>query len=80
MECGLLCDVTIHTTQRRIVEIMMKGKGKAIPVTGCEGLDGSETSRLPHFLDSQLTDGGKVVRLTRRPPFTPRKIPGINFC
>jgi hypothetical protein len=30
------------------------------------------TSRLPHFLDSQLTDGVEVVSLTRRPPFTPR--------
>jgi hypothetical protein len=27
--------------------------------------------RLPHFVDIQLTDGGKVVNLTRLPPFTP---------
>jgi hypothetical protein len=27
--------------------------------------------RLPHFLDTWLTDGGKVVSLTRRPPITP---------
>jgi hypothetical protein len=26
--------------------------------------------RVPHFLDNRLTDGGKVVSLTRRPPFT----------
>jgi hypothetical protein len=32
----------------------------------------TETSRLPHFLDNRLTDGGEVVSLTRRPPFTPR--------
>jgi hypothetical protein len=38
------------------------------------------TSRLPHFLDNGLKDGGEVVIPTRRPPFTPRKIPGINFC
>jgi hypothetical protein len=25
------------------------------------------------FLDSRLTDGGEVVSLTRRPPFTPQK-------
>jgi hypothetical protein len=35
-------------------------KGKAIPVTGCEGPQGCERSRLPHFLDSRLTDGGEV--------------------
>jgi hypothetical protein len=34
----------------------------------------------PTFSDIRLTDGGKVVSLTRRPLFTPRKIPGIYFC
>jgi hypothetical protein len=47
-----------------IVGVLTK-LGKAIPVTGCE------TSRLPHFLDNRLIDGGKVVSLTRRPLFTP---------
>jgi hypothetical protein len=46
-------------------------KGKAIPVTGHEGLWGCETSRLPHFLDNRLTDGSEVVSPTPRPPFTP---------
>jgi hypothetical protein len=45
--------------------------GKAIPVTGHEDRQSCETSRLPHFLDNRLTDGGEVVSLTRRPPFTP---------
>jgi hypothetical protein len=44
----------------------MEIKGKAVPVTGREGPYGSETSRLPHFLDKWLTDGGEVVSLTRR--------------
>jgi hypothetical protein len=35
--------------------------------------------RFPHFLDNQLTDGGDVVNLTHRPPFTSRKIPGTHF-
>jgi hypothetical protein len=48
-------------------------KGKAITVTGREGPLGCETSRLPHFLDSRLTGGGKVVSPTRRPPFTPQE-------
>jgi hypothetical protein len=32
----------------------------------------------PTISDIQLTDGGKVVRATRRPLFTPRKIPGTH--
>jgi hypothetical protein len=41
-------------------------KGKSIPVTGRDGPYVCETSRLPHFLDNRLTDGGEVVSLTRR--------------
>jgi hypothetical protein len=55
-------------------------KGKAIPVTGRGGPQGCKISRLPHFLDSRLTDGGEVVSLTCWPPFTPRKIPGTHIC
>jgi hypothetical protein len=55
-------------------------KGKAIPVAGRESPWGCETSRLPHFLDSRLTDGGEVISPKRRPPFTSRKIPGTHFC
>jgi hypothetical protein len=40
---------------------------------GRGGLRGCETSRLPHFLDNRLTDGGEVFSLTRRPSSTPRK-------
>jgi hypothetical protein len=39
-----------------------------------------ETSRLPHFLDNRITDGGKFVSLTRRLLFTIQKIPGSDFC
>jgi hypothetical protein len=34
----------------------------------------------PTFSRHQLTDGGKVVSPMRRPPFSPRKIPGTHFC
>jgi hypothetical protein len=57
-----------------------KAEGKTIPVRGRGGSKGCETSRLSHFLDNRLTDGGEVVSLTCQTPFTPRKIPGTHFC
>jgi hypothetical protein len=48
-------------------------KKESYRVTGREGPQGCETSRLPHFIDNRLTDGGEIVSLTRRPPFTPQK-------
>jgi hypothetical protein len=50
-------------------------KGKAVKAHKVVTRRGS-----PHFLDNRLTDGGEVVNLTPRPPFTPRKIPGTHFC
>jgi hypothetical protein len=41
----------------------MGKKSKAVPVTGPGGPYGCETSRLPHFLDNLLTDGGGVCFL-----------------
>jgi hypothetical protein len=55
-------------------------KVNAISVTGHGSPYGYETSRVPHFLDNRLTDGGEFDSLTRRPPFIPRKIPGTHFC
>jgi hypothetical protein len=57
--------------------------GKALPATGRVDPYVCETSRLSNFLDNRLTDTGKVVSLTRRPPFAPpptRNIPGTHFC
>jgi hypothetical protein len=62
------------------LETLKVKKGKIIPVTGHEGPYGCETSWLPRFLDNRLTDGGEVVSLMRRPPFTPRKIRATYFC
>jgi hypothetical protein len=36
-------------------------------------------SKLPHFLNILLTDGGEVVSLAHQVSFIPRKIHGINF-
>jgi hypothetical protein len=60
------------------VAIETEIKSKAIPVTGHEGPQSYETSRLPHFVDSRLTDGGDVIRLTPGRPLLPRKIPGVG--
>jgi hypothetical protein len=53
--------------------------GKVKSVTGHEGPWGCETSRLPHFLDNRLTDGGEVVSPTRRPPFTSQEDSWYSF-
>jgi hypothetical protein len=42
-----------------------------MPVTNRGGLLGCEMSTIPHFLDSQLTDGGEVVSLMCQPHFIP---------
>jgi hypothetical protein len=54
-------------------------EGKAMAVTGRGDPQGCETSRFPRFPDSRLTDGGKVVSLTRRSPFTPQKYFWYSF-
>jgi hypothetical protein len=49
-------------------------EGKSLPVIGRGGSQGCEKSRLPHFLDNRLTDGGEVVSPTRAGrPFPPGK-------
>jgi hypothetical protein len=48
-------------------------KGRVIPVTVRGGPLGCEMLRFPHFLNNRLTDGGKVLSLTSRPPFTPQE-------
>jgi hypothetical protein len=37
-----------------------------MPKTGRGGLLGCEMLKIPHCLDNQLTDGGKVVRPTHQ--------------
>jgi hypothetical protein len=44
---------------------------KAIPVTGRGRLLGCEASKLPHFPDCRLKDGGEDVNLKRRQPSPP---------
>jgi hypothetical protein len=69
----------VHDTVRQISSLFQY-KGKGIPITGRGDPWGCDTPRLPHFLDSRLTNDGEVVSLTHRPPFTFRKIPDTHFC
>jgi hypothetical protein len=81
-----LQDKEIRNTKRgavkllRVKYLIVYSKRKATPVTGRGRLYGCETSRFPHFLDNQLTDGGEVVSLTRRPPLSARRVPAAHFC
>jgi hypothetical protein len=52
----------------RYFDFQQLKKSKAIPVTGLGGLYSCEMLRIPHCLDTGLTDGGKVVS---RPHVTP---------
>jgi hypothetical protein len=49
------------------LEVLTAVMVKPIPVPGRGGPYGCERSRLPHFLDNQLREGGEAVSLTRRP-------------
>jgi hypothetical protein len=49
-------------------------KDKVIPVTGCGGPYGCEILRLPHFLDSRLTDGSELSAVT------PKEDSWYSFC
>jgi hypothetical protein len=60
-------------------KFLLKDKGKAIPVTGREGPQGCERSRLPRLLDNRFTDGGKVVSPTHRPHFTYQELSWYSF-
>jgi hypothetical protein len=50
-----------------------------MPVTGCGSPYYCETSRLPHFLYSRLTDGGEVVNIKCRPLFNPLEDSWYSF-
>jgi len=55
-----------------------KGKGKAVPLKARSGSEGSRKLRLPDYV-TVAQDGGKVVILTNRPLFTPRKCSWYSF-
>jgi hypothetical protein len=71
LPCGYCCVVRVRIC---VCCFMIMNAGwwgkedmKKSSVTSRGGPWGCETSRLPHFLDNLLTDGGEVVSLARRP-------------
>jgi len=55
-----------------------KGKGKAVPLRAWTCPEGSRKLRFPDYV-TMAQDGGKVVSLTHRPLFTPRKCSWYSF-
>jgi hypothetical protein len=55
-----------------------KGKGKAVLLQAWGGPEGSRKLRFPDCMTT-AQDGGKVVRLTHRPPLPPGNIPCTRF-
>ena len=47
--------------------ILIKGKGKAVPLQAWSGPEGSRKLRFPDFMTT-AQDSGKVASLTLRPP------------
>jgi hypothetical protein len=47
-------------------------KGKSVPLQAWSSPEGSRKLRFPYYV-TMAQDGGKVVSLTLRPFFTPRK-------
>jgi hypothetical protein len=57
---------------------MSSVKGKAVPLQAWTGPEGFRKLRFPDFVTT-AQDGGKVVSLTYRPLFTPRKYSRYSF-
>jgi hypothetical protein len=62
-----------------VFRVLVKGKGKAVPLQAWSGPEGSRKLRFPDFLTA-AQDGGKVVSLTHRPHLLPGYTPGTHFC
>ena len=52
---------------------------KAVPLQAWSGPEGSSKLRFPDFMTT-AQDGGKVVRLTHRPPLPLGNTSGTHFC
>jgi hypothetical protein len=69
----------VLTKDKCLQTLTIKKKGKGIPATDREGPYGCETLRLPHFLNSRLTDGSEVASLKHRLSSTPQEDSWYSF-
>ena len=68
-----------HNVHRSSCQLsVILAKGKAVPLQGWSGPEGSRKLGFPDFMTT-AQDGGKVVSLTHRPPFTSRKYTWYPF-
>jgi hypothetical protein len=61
-----------------LVVVVVVVKGKAVPLEAWSGPEGSRKLRFPDYMPT-AQNGGKVVRLTHRPPLTPGNATGTHF-
>jgi len=59
--------------------MLVKGKGKAVPLQAWSGPEGSRTLRFQDFMTT-AQEGGKFVSLTHLPYLPPGKSPATHFC
>ena len=55
-----------------LTSVLVKGKGKAVPLQAWSGPECSRNLRFPDFMTT-AQDGGRVASLTHRPPLPERK-------
>jgi len=59
--------------------VILKLKGKAVPLQAWSGLEGARKLRFPDYMTT-ARDGGKVVSPMHRPTLPPGNAPGTHFC
>ena len=58
--------------------VILKGKGKAVPLKAWSAPEGTRKLRFPDFMTT-AQEGGKFVSLTHRPHLPPGNSPGTHF-
>ena len=88
--CGLLFKSIIVTSVKSLGHspvlymvlinfVIVKGKGKAVPLQAWTGPGGTRKLRFPDFVTT-AQDADRVVSLTHRPPLPQGSTPGTHLC